>query len=636
LALNRQRPETPLRFLRPLLLWHNTGFLIATVLLLAFLCTLPALKNRFCGDDLGLIVNNPQLAASPPLPLLTRSFASGALAAHRLPVSYYRPLTSISFWLDRHLWGLRPLPYHLDNLLLNLACVALAFLILNLLLASPIAAALGSLLFAVHPMHAESIAYVSGRTDLLMTAFALAAFYLLLLARRRLERRLVVLAFICYALALLAKETAVMFPFFLLVWFVSAELSRGHLGNRESWPLGRLTWPVFAALLVITAGYLFTRAGILGPGLRLTPDVRVAQYPALMLDTLGLYFRLFLFPFHHQPYYPFREDFLSVNGYGAFALGIALLTLVAVRFRTRTDAPVPPGSAPATKSADALSAGLGLWLALLFLLPVLNLLFLSGPIAAERFLYLPSFGMILLVAAIVRRFVRARSRLSVAAIAVSLALTVLLAINLLMTLSTWRDDLALSRAMVRATPDFAMAHNSLGVALKEQGQIAAAEPEFARAINLKPDYAEAHNNLGATRDALGDRNSALAEYRLAVGYDSTYVVARNNLGAALGALGEPDSAIIEFQAALRLDPGDAEAHNNLGVAYYSQGRKELARQEFSSALKLRPDYVRALVNLARLELADSSREAARDLLSRARRIAPGDRQVQALLPALSR
>jgi tetratricopeptide (TPR) repeat protein len=599
------------------------------------LSTLPALKNRFCGDDLGLIVNNPQLAATSPLPLLTRSFASGAVAAHRLPVSYYRPLTSSSFWLDRHLWGLRPLPYHLHNLLLNLACVVFVFLILNLLLSSPIAAAIGSLLFALHPMHAESVAYVSGRTDLLMSVFVLAAFYLLLLAHKRMDRRLVALAIVAFALALLAKETAVMFPFFCLAWFVSAELIHRRDGNRESGPRGRLGWIVFAALLVTTAGYLTTRAGILGPGLRLTPDVRPAQFPALVLNTLGLYFKLFFFPFRHQPYYPFRADFRSFNGYGAFAIGIVLLAVVAAKVRILNS----------SFGLRHSSFFLGLSWTLLFLLPVLNLLFLSGPIAAERFLYLPSFGMILLVAALVHRFVRARRRMSLAVVTVSLAVAVMLAINLLTNLSIWRDDLTLSRAIAKATPDFAMAHNSLGVALKEQGQVTAAEPEFARAISLKPDYAEAHNNLGATREALGDRNSALAEYRLAVNYDSTYAVARNNLGAALGALGEPDSAIVEFLAALRFDPDNAEAHNNLGVTYYSlltshyspltTHYKELARQEFLSALKLRPDYVRALVNLARLELADGNRDAARDLLDRARRIAPDDRQVQALLPVLS-
>jgi len=603
---------------------RDSRFLLAAVLIIAFAVTAPALKNRFCGDDLGLITNNPQLAASP-LPLLTHSFASGATAAHRLPVSYYRPLTSISFWLDRHLWGLRPLPYHLHNLLLNLVCVALVFLILNLLLASPIAAALGSLLFALHPMHAESISYVSGRTDLLMALFVLGAFYLLLLAHRRMDRRLAVLALAAYALSLLAKETAALFPFFCLAWFVSAELIARRNGDRASAPRGRLNWLIFATLVVITTGYLTTRTHVLGPGLRLTPDVRPAQFPALMLNTLGLYVKLFFYPFRHQPYYPFRTGFLSVNGYGVLALCFVVLALVAARVRVRNSSFVLRHS----------SFSLGLWWSVLFLLPVLNLLFLSGPIAAERFLYLPSFGFVLLVAALAVRLFRRHSRISLVARTASLAVALVLAINLLTTVSTWRDDLALAQAMTRATPDFAMAHNSLGVALKEQGQNAPAETEFRRAIRLKPNYAEPHNNLGTTREALGDRNAALAEYRLAVDYDSTYAVARNNLGATLGALGEPDSAIAEFLAVLRFDPDNAEAHNNLGVTYYSQNRRDLARQEFLSALKLRPDYVRALVNLARLELADSNLDAARDLLNRAHRIAPDDRQVQALLPALS-
>ena len=273
---------------------------------------------------------------------------------------------------------------------------------------------------------------------------------------------------------------------------------------------------------------------------------------------------------------------------------------------------------------------LRLWWALLFLLPVLNLLFLGGPIAAERFLYLPSFGFVLLVAALVRRFVQHHRRMSLAAKAVSLVVAVLLAFSLLATLSIWYDDLTLSQAMVKTSPDFAMAHNSLGVALKEQGRTADAAREFGRAVSLKPDYAEAHNNLGTTKEAMGDRSAALAEYRLAVQYDSSYVIARNNLGSTYGATGLADSAAAQFAAALRLDPNNAEAHNNLGAAYYSQNQREPARREFSSALKLRPDYVRALVNLARLELADGNRSKAQTLLDQARKVAPQDPGVLAL------
>ena len=587
--------------------WQQPAVLLAGVLLTALACTLPALRNEFCGDDLGLVVNNPQLAAASPLPLLSRPFASGAFAAHRLPVNYYRPLASLSFWLDRHVWGLRPLPWHLHNLALNLACVTLVFLILNLILSSSVAATIGSLLFALHPMHTESIAWVSGRTDLLAAFLVLGSFYLLLRSNRLWHTALGVVAF---TLALLAKETAMMFALFYLLWALTR----------------RKSWLAPAILLALAAGFFALRAGVLGSGVRLTPDVSAGQFPALMLNTLGLYTKLIFFPIASQPYYPFRPDFLSVNGYGALALCALVLVAVAARIR------VPDSSFGPRHSS--FFPGFG-W-ALLFLLPVLNLLFLSGPIAAERFLYLPSFGFIWLVVAAGQRITTGRPQLARTAVVVSLLAAVLMATALLKTIPTWRSDLSLAEAMVRAAPDFPMAHNSLGVALRNRGQIDPAGEQFSLALKLKPDYAEAHNNLGAVMEARGDRDAALAEYRLAVQYDSTYAVACNNLGSAYGAVGRTDSAIVQFKTALRLDPNNAEAHNNLGVAFYSRGETPLARAQFNRALGLRPDYVRALVNLARLEMADGNRDAARNLLESARRVAPTDAQVKALLQTIGR
>jgi Tfp pilus assembly protein PilF len=586
--------------------WLRPGLLLGVVLVVAAAFTIPALFGEFVSDDLGLIVNNPQLAARSPAGLFTHRFASGAATAYRLNVSYYRPLTSLSFWFDRHLWGLHPFPFHLHNLLLNLVSVALAFLILDLLLASPVAAALGSLLFALHPMHAEPIAYISGRTDLLMTVFALGAFYLLLLARRRADRRFAALAVPAFGLSLLAKETAAVFPVFCLAWFVSVRLRRPRPESPKSGPRENLDWAILAALTVVTAGYLAARTRILGPGLRLTPNVRAGEFPALMLNTLGLYVRLFFAPFRHQPYFETRAEFLALTGYVLPAL-LLIAAAIASQVRPR----------------DRMT-GLGLWWGLLFLAPVLNLLFLSGPSAAERFLYAPSFGLVWLVVAALHRLVRGRRRPAIALSIAGLAGSVAMGAGLATTIPVWHNDMRIAEARVRTAPDFPMAHNSLGVAFKARNEIAAAGEEFARAVALNPDYAEAHNNLATIKETQGDIAGAIAEYRLAVRCDSSYVLAHNNLGAIFGAHGEADSAITQFQVALRFDPNNAEAFNNLGVAHYSQGRMDLARRELSRSLELRPDYTRALVNLVRVELADGNQGDAQRLFEQARRISPQD------------
>jgi Flp pilus assembly protein TadD len=352
------------------------------------------------------------------------------------------------------------------------------------------------------------------------------------------------------------------------------------------------------------------RSVVVHSPLRLTPGVAAGQFPALVLNSLGLYLKLMFLPFWHQPYYPFRPDFLTVNAYGIAAslFGAAVLLLL-FRFHLRT-------------------AFAGGWWALLFLLPVANLLFLSGPIAAERFLYLPSFGLILVPAMLLNRLQPGSRARALGGIVILLSAA--FALNAARTSRVWRSDLSLAQAMTRATPDFPMAHHRLGVALKYTGNPTGAAAEFRQAVKLKPDYAEAHTSLGTLLEAQGDLPAAIAEYRMAVQYDSTYVVARNNLGSAYGNAGNADSALAQFAVVLEIDPGNPEAHNNLGVALYSLGRVDQAREHFNRALQSRPGYLKAIVNLARLLLAEGKQAEATPLVERAIKLAPDDPAVRAL------
>jgi Flp pilus assembly protein TadD len=464
-------------------------------------------------------------------------------------------------------------------------------------------AALSGLLFALHPMHAESVAYVSGRTDLLAAAFLLGAFLFLLRGRAGRPRQALWLGLgaACYLLAVFAKETALMWLPFAALWLAA--------GSRLPPRRTRLT--LLAVLSVLTVCYLTLRSFVLRAPVHLTPGVEPLQFPVLMLNTLGLNLRLLLVPLLHQPYYPMTSDLLRLSPYTV----VALVFLATIPLLWRRLRPAALGTA---------------WL-LLFLGPVLNLLFLSGPAAAERFLYLPSVGLILTFAALADRFRPRDMTAGFIATATCLVVALLLGAGTLSAIGTWRSDLTLARAMVRATPDFAMAHNSLGVAYKNRGEYGLARQAFETALRLKPDYAEPHNNLGSLHEAEKDLTAAIAGYRRATELDSSYLVARNNLGAALGASGQPDSALAWFRSVLRISPTNAEAHNNLGVTFYSQGRIDSAEARFRQALALNPGYVRAMVNLSRLLLRTGDRVRASELARRAARTAPDDPAVRSLL-----
>ena len=157
-------------------------------------------------------------------------------------------------------------------------------------------------------------------------------------------------------------------------------------------------------------------------------------------------------------------------------------------------------------------------------------------------------------------------------------------------------------------PDYEVAHNSLGKSLWELGRQAEAMPHFAEAVRLRPTYPEAQNNLGAALAAEGKNEEAILHYRQALRSKPDYAKAYNNLGVALAALGRTDEAIAQYAEALRLRPANPEAYNNLGAALATQGRTTEAIEQFRHALRLKPDLPGARDNLSRALQAEERRE----------------------------
>ncbi len=150
---------------------------------------------------------------------------------------------------------------------------------------------------------------------------------------------------------------------------------------------------------------------------------------------------------------------------------------------------------------------------------------------------------------------------------------------------------------LRLNPDYAEAHSNLGVALKDQGQLAEAVAQYQEAFRLKPDYAEAHLNLGNALREQGQLAEAVAQYQEALRLNPDYAMAHNNLGNVLRDQGQLAEAVSEYQEALRLKPDFAEAHNNLGNALWDQGQLTEAVAQYQEALRLKPDYAEAHLNL---------------------------------------
>jgi protein O-mannosyl-transferase len=558
----------------------------------------------------------------------------------------YFPLKSTLQWALWQGWGARPAVYHLVNLALHLAS---GFLFWRLLARLGVRLAwLGALLFVVHPLAVESVAWISELKNTLSLPFLLLAMLAYVEYSDRTggagetqgrdgrtarpssnpdaggAGRHYLLSLFFFFLAMLSKSSAVMFPVVILLYGWS---KRGRVGRGDvvdSIPF----FGIAAALGVVTLWFQHNRAmglwtmpaGGLGSRL-LSAGLAIAFYLEKSVVPAGL-----------LPIYPqWRLDPSSLWQWLPLPAAAALLCW----FWTR-------------RSGWGTPALLGFGFFLLNLLPVLGFIpmaYLHIAWVADHFAYVPLLGIIGLgVAAGGKLAGRSNPVLRPIAVAVAVLVVGAFAWESRGHARWFQSEETLWTEALRRDPTVWMAHKNLGYAYSGEGRDADAVREYETALRLKPDFPEALNNLGILLAAQGRSSEAMARYRDALRWSPDYVSAHNNLGVALARTGDlagaaaeyarvlrlqPDfaearnnfgktlaelgqlpEAIGQFEAALRLDPDNAEAHNNLGNALAHSNRLPEAVAQFKAALRLKPDLAAvhsnlgtALFQLGRLEEA---------------------------------
>jgi protein O-mannosyl-transferase len=555
--------------------WHGLWFACALTFgtVLAYL---PALRGEFLWDDLnwnraiGLLLRDPSG--------LWRIWCEpGAL-------EQYYPLTGTSFWLDHRLWGDRTLPYHLENVLLHaLSAILLWQLLLRLEVPG---ARLAAVIFALHPVMVESVAWITERKNTLSLPFFLGA---LLACGRwagwwRDERAphkagAWVLALVLFAAALLAKITAFALPaiVLLLCWWKRGAIS----WKRDVLPM--LPFLALSVVMVLVAHRLEVHqlAGSAPEKLMSWPERFVVAgralwfYPGKLLWPAGL-----------CPVYPrWSPDSGAWRQWLYPATAVTALIILWMK-RARV--------------------GRGVVVAVLCfagsLLPVLGFVDLSGmrdASVADRWVYLPSISLLALAAAAL-----APARRSwVARLAVGVGVIVLAGL-------TWdqarlyANTRELWSATLRVNPACWSAHNNFGAVLLGEGDSDGAMAHFRRALELKPDYVSARSNLGSVLLKAGKTEEALEEFRLARAADPRDVETRRDIAAALRQAHKEDEAIVEYQEALRIDPRSVPVRQELGNLLLLRGRRDEAVAHFEEILRLdsrNPDACTSLGNAAFLE-----------------------------------
>lgn len=564
------------------MLWAGLVFAITLV------AYLPAMRNGYVWDDRQNVTDNRLLRTVEGL---KQTWVDPSASFQ------YYPLTYTGFWIEYHLWGLHPLGYHLVNVLLHaLNAILLGTLLTRL---SVPGAWLAALIFAVHPVHVESVAWVTELKNVLSGLFFLSAFLAYWSYRQRTEyrRMFYALALFLFLLALLGKTSTVSLPIVILavLW----------------WKQGRVTRRDF--LLVIPFILLALPMGLLTTWVeRHYVGAEGAGWQLSLVDRLlvagrvvWFYAGKLLWPHPLMFVYPRWEVNGSVWWQYLFPVAAIAVLLFLWCFRQRL------GKAPFV--AMLFYAGMVAPVPAFF-----NLWFMRYSYVADHFPYLASMGFIALVAAVFTVALRDRA----ARIATTIpALAVLGALSW-QHCGVFRDDETLWRDTIAKNPACWMAYNNLGALLFDAGKTQEAIGYYEQALRVKPDHAEASYNLGNAYWQQGKRHKAMECYAKALQSSPKNAAAHYNLANALADAGQLQEAVVHYETALQIDPRAPPAHNNLANVLVQMGKLDEAISHYEKALQLKKDFADPHNNLAAVLLSQGRVNEAMAHRAEALRIRP--------------
>jgi tetratricopeptide (TPR) repeat protein len=494
----------------------------------------------------------------------------------------WTPLTLLSLMADAQLL-LRPgaappdlarlaAGMHAVNVALHAANVVLLFLVLRAMTGSLWPSALTAAVFAVHPLHVESVAWITERKDVLSGLFGLVT----IAAYASYARRPSVIRYMSVAaaltLGLLAKPMLVTWPLVFLLL--------------DYWPLRRkfnaaLLWEK-APLLLLAAWFSYKayRGQQSGNAVFSMETVPLLQRIARAAELYVIYLGKTFWPVNLAANYPEPP----MESYWPAAAAGALLTLLT--------------------AAALWGAKLGWrWLAvgwlwyLLTLAPVIGLVRVGSVVMADRFVYLPQIGLCLALVWAADRAAATSPQLRRALAVASLLVVVVLAACARRQASYWKDSITLWTHTLACTSGTWAVHNNLGIALDGRGRHKEAIEHFQRGVEIRPGFAQAHFNLGIAQAHDGQFDKAVAAFREALRLDAGYLDARINLADALDSCGQFRGAVAELRNALEIERDSATVHNSLGIILARHGQYDEAIQHFRQAIQIRPDLAEARQNL---------------------------------------
>jgi tetratricopeptide (TPR) repeat protein len=545
--------------------------------------------------------------------------------------SNWHPLTWLSHMLDAQLFGTGPTGPHVVNVLFHVTNTVLLFIVLRRLTGALWRSALVAALFALHPLHVESVAWVAERKDVLSAFFFLLTLWAYTKyaepspVRNPNSKAWYGCALLLFALGLMSKPMLVTLPFVLLLL--------------DYWPLRRM--PEVRGQVRGTKSEVRWKKSITHHGSRVTlRSLAWEKVPFLLLSALSCVVTFVA-----------QRKGGAVRSLASFSMSERIENALVsyARYLGKTFWPADltifyphPGHWPAGQVVIAAILVAGLCLGIVWfgrrvpfaatgwfwfcgmMLPVIGLIQAGGQSMADRYTYLPLIGVFIILAwGAGEAFMR--WRVPKAAIGIAAGLVVVAcAVQTGGQLRYWRNSESLFRHAIAVTKENFVAHNNLGNILLDKGQVDKAITHYQKALEIRPGYADAHNNLGNALLQKGRVDEAIAHLQKALEILPDDALAHVNFGNALLQKGQADRAITHYQKALEIRPDDAGAHNNLGTALLQKGRVDDAITHFQKALEIQPDYANAHYNLGNALLRKGQMDEAITHLKKALEIRPDD------------
>jgi Flp pilus assembly protein TadD len=569
---------------------HYSKLLIGLFLIVATVLVFWPVKNHeFLNyDDNEYVTENPQVKDG----LTFKGFLWAFTTTH---AANWHPITWLSHMMDCDLYGLAPGGHHLTNVLFHIANALLLFFILHRMTKALWVSGFVAALFAVHPLHVESVAWVAERKDVLSTFFWMLTLgaYLYYVKRPGVGRYSWVIAF--FGLGLQAKPMVATLPFVLLLidyWPLrrfrsgpsedgpsSEGPSRISFRKQTSSALGLFSEKI-PLFVLSAASSLFTYlAQQKGGGLKSVEAYPLATRAVNAMVSYAGYIRKMIWPEGMAFFYPYPETFPIWEVVGSILL-LSCISFLVVRY---------------ARKHPFLLVG---WLWYLgTLVPVIGLIQVGNQAMADRYTYIPLVGLFL-VAGMGFSCLSEKWRYRKVFLGASMGLALLLLMVITrLQVNHWQNNFTLFEHALKVTSDNFLAHNNLGVAVAEQGKLDEAIAHFREAIRINPNYLDAHYNLGVNLAKQGKYEEAMDHYKEAFRIAPHDAETHNKVGILLAREGKQREAIDHFAEALRSRPGFAAARCNLGLALAELGEYQKAIPHFAEALRLDPHLPEAHFSL---------------------------------------